>query len=115
MTYENYKILIDELSKAAADNRDASNTSHNDIDRRYFAARAERIEVIIDECYKAFTTKELIPCYSSSADITFILEYTKISDEVISAEVVGLYHGSPEDDATKKFADGKTIIVYDPV
>ena len=53
------------------------------------------------------------PVYSSDADITFVMreEFDTCTEEVITLEVVGFYHGEPDPVSTKEFI-GRRKAVY---
>ena len=113
MTRTNYNILIDELDKLIADYNGCLYDAHSSEDRDFYANRKKALFDIKDDIVKTFITTDLDPCYSRSADITFILERTYVCEECVEAKVVGLYHGEPDEVSTKQFANGDPTIKYD--
>lgn len=51
--------------------------------------------------------------YSASEDITFVMreEYDTCTEEVVTLEVTGFYHGEPDARSTKEF-NGRRKAVY---
>lgn len=58
-------------------------------------------------------SKELLEMYVKEYDITFIMEDIRIDGEPKSMECVGWYHGEPEAEATKQFANRQMKATYD--
>lgn len=57
--------------------------------------------------------KETVTSYAPSDDMTFILEKTyDMNDDCVSTEVIGFYHGEPNDEDTEVFK-GSFVAVYD--
>lgn len=55
---------------------------------------------------------ELDTTYQEDIDMTIILRYTYVGDHIQKLEVVGLYHGEPNDSDTQKFSTKGTTINY---
>ena len=58
---------------------------------------------------------DVIPIYNSSHDITILLEQTKVNDVITKDEIIGWYHGEPNDEDTKLYSTeyrGKYVAEY---
>ena len=62
--------------------------------------------------YQVVDGTEIEPVYSPEADITFLMKYTYRNGEVIAEEVIGFYHGEPNDKDTEEYsAKGTSAIL----
>ena len=61
-------------------------------------------EFVCDKCGEIYRTK-IKEIYETSSDITFIMEYAYNgeTEDLISSEVKGFYHGSPDRESTRKY------------
>ena len=61
-------------------------------------------EFICNKCGEIYRT-EIEEIYETSSDITFIMEriYNGETEDLISSEVKGFYHGSPDRENTRKY------------
>lgn len=55
----------------------------------------------------------IFPVYAERDDITFVMieQYDECTEDVVSLEVVGFYHGEPDPVSTKEFV-GKRKATY---
>lgn len=61
---------------------------------------------------KPNVTTKLVAEYAAGYDHTFIMEETYVDGECVAQECVGWYWGSPDDEATKQFANCKLKATY---
>ena len=104
---------MEELDKLIADYKGLTYNVLSADDHEFYVHRKKALDNIKGEICKTFVTTDLDPCYSPSADITFVLERTYVGSDCIEAKVVGLYHGEPDEESTKHFANGELDIRYD--
>ena len=56
--------------------------------------------------------KEIETLYCPEGDMTFIMEYTYKRGEMIAEQVIGYYHGEPNENCTEKYKDKGTFCLF---
>lgn len=57
------------------------------------------------ECMaKLYKTVEIVPVYNHPYNVTVLFEQTRINDNLVQEEVIGWYHGEPNDEDTKFYS-----------
>lgn len=62
-----------------------------------------------------YKSVEIIPIHNHPYDMTFLVEQIRVNDNLIQEEVIGWYHGEPNDENTKLYSTkyrGKYIAKY---
>lgn len=61
--------------------------------------------------YRVLDGTETETVYSAEADTTFIMNYTYRNGDLVAEEVIGFYHGKPNDEDTKTYATKGTVAI----